>query len=464
MYQLRPYQIETVTKVRNEIKAGHRSIIVQLPPRTGKTVLMAEIAKLATDKGNQVLFLIHRKEVLEQAIKTFHEQSVNPDLLTAGMVQTLTRHVDRIKPPQLILVDEAHHALAVSYQRILQAFPKAYRLLFTATPIRTGRKQMDQVADDIIVGKSIRELTKAGYLAPFRYFEPPENLNWSLLKKSSTGDFTQKSIDQVMTSAVYGHTVKQYKRLASGKQAVVYASSISQAKSIAQKFNAAGISASEVDGETPATDRDAIVENFRQQQLMVLVNVNLFTEGVDLPNVNCVIMARPTASLALYLQFAMRCLNPRKGKTAVIIDHVKNSSRFGYPDDDRDWANAIHTRDGHSPASRHACQQIATVTCDHCFAVVRRNEIQDGECPICGKPIKVPEEVTVKDVDLVERKQAEQRRERIKKLVNDRVALKVANKSVYELHSMAELRAYARLKNYKPGWVYLAAKRKGLLK
>lgn len=463
MYQLRPYQIETVKKARNEIKSGRRSIIVQLPPRTGKTVIMSAIAKSATDKGNRVLFLIHRKEVLDQAVKTFHKQGVNPDLLTAGMVQTLTRHIDQIKTPQLILVDEAHRALAPSYLHIIKTFSNAYVLYFTATPIRTGRKQMDQVANDIIVGKSIRELTREGYLAPFRYFEPPEDLNWPLLKKSSTGDFTQKSIDQVMTSAVYGHVVKQYQRLASGKQAVVYASSISQAKSIAKKFHDVGISAHEVDGETPATERDAIVESFRQQRLMVLVNVNLFTEGVDLPNVDCVIMARPTASLSLYLQFSMRCLNPRKGKTAIIIDHVRNSSRFGYPDDDRDWAKAIHTRNGHSPISHHTSQQIATITCDHCFAVVRRNEIQDGKCPICGQPIKVPEQVTVKDVDLVERKQAEKRRSRIKKMISDKLALKVATKTVYELHSMAELKAYAKLRGYKPGWIYLTAKRKGIL-
>lgn len=463
MYQLRPYQIEMVRRARNEIKNGHHSIIVCSPPRTGKTVIMSAVAKSATDKGNRVLFLIHRKEVLDQAVQAFHEQGVNPSMLTAGMVQTLTRHVDQIQPPQLILVDEAHHSNARSYQRILKAFPKAYRLLFTATPIRTGRKQMDQVADDIIVGKSIRELTREGYLAPFRYFEPPEDLNWSLLKKSSTGDFTQKSIDQVMTSAVYGHVVKQYQRLASGKQAVVYASSISHAKSIAKKFNDVGISAHEVDGETPATERDAIVESFRQQRLMVLVNVNLFTEGVDLPNVDCVIMARPTASLSLYLQFSMRCLNPRKGKTAIIIDHVKNSSRFGYPDDDRDWAKAIHTRNGHSPISHHTSQQIATITCDHCFAVVRRNEIPDGKCPICGQPIKVPAEITVQDVDLVERKQAKKRRSRITKLINDKLALKVATKTIGELTSMAELRAYAKLRGYKPGWVYLTAKRKGIL-
>src|SRR5699024_103348 len=101
----------------------------------------------------------------------------------------------------------------------------------------------------------------------------------------------------------------------------------------------------EVDGETEAAHRDKLVQQFRDQQLMVLVNVNLFTEGIDLPNVDCVIMARPTSSLALYLQFSMRCLNPRPGKQAIIIDHVDNFLTFGLPDNDRDWNQAIITKD-----------------------------------------------------------------------------------------------------------------------
>ena len=196
------------------------------------------------------MFLIHRKEVLNQAIETFRNQGVNPDLLTAGMVQTLTRRVDKLPMPNVILVDEAHHALAKSYQRILKQFPKAIVLLFTATPRRTGRIQLDQIADDIIVGQSIQELTEKGFLAPFRYFQPPNDFNRNLLKRSSTGDFTNESMQEAMSTKIFGHIVKQYKRIADGMQAVVYTYSVDSAIKIANEFNSEGISAIEVDGTT----------------------------------------------------------------------------------------------------------------------------------------------------------------------------------------------------------------------
>lgn len=297
---------------------------------------MAEIARRTTANNKRVMFLIHRKEVLQQAVRTFDKQDVDPNLLTAGMVQTLTRRVDKLPTPDVILVDEAHHALAKSYQRILNKFPKAIVLLFTATPHRTGRVQLDRIADDIIVGQSIHELTEKGFLAPFRYFQPPGDFDSKLLKRGSTGDFTNDSMQQAMSTKIFGHIVKQYKRIAPGMQAVVYTYSIDSAIKIAAEFNSEGISAVEVDGTTSKEKRAVAVRKFREQEIKILVNVNLFTEGVDLPNVDCVIMARPTASLALYLQFSMRCLNPRLGKTAIIIDHANNFKSFGYPDDDRD--------------------------------------------------------------------------------------------------------------------------------
>ncbi len=407
------------------------------------------------------MFLIHRKEVLDQAIKTFNEQGVNPDLLTAGMVQTLTRRVDKLPMPDVILVDEAHHALAKSYQRILSKFPKAIVLLFTATPHRTGRMQLDQIADDIIVGQSIHELTDKGFLAPFRYFQPPNDFNSKLLKRSSTGDFTSESMEQAMSTKIFGHIVKQYKRIANGMQAVVYTYSVDSAIKIAKEFNSEGISAVEVDGTTAKEKRDLVVSKFRNQEIKILVNVNLFTEGVDLPNVDCVIMARPTASLALYLQFSMRCLNPRPGKTAIIIDHANNFKTFGYPDDDRDWKRAI--KSGKQKSKTLLTDPgLSIVTCDYCFAVVKASEVKNGRCPICGKPIKVHEAKPISDVDLVEATKERQRL--IKEIVKNDLLKKVANKSVSELHTMKELQAYAKLHSYKPGWAWFQAKRKGIFK
>lgn len=407
------------------------------------------------------MFLIHRREVLDQAVKTFKNQNVNPDLLTAGMVQTLTRRVNKLPVPDVILVDEAHHALAKSYQNILNKFPKAIVLLFTATPHRTGRQQLDQIADDIIVGQSIHELTEKGFLAPFKYFQPPGDFDEKSLKRGSTGDYTAESMQEAMSTKIFGHIVKQYKRIASGKQAVVYTYSVDSAIKIATEFNSAGISAIEVDGTTSKGKRDIAVRKFRDQEIKILVNVNLFTEGVDLPNVDCVIMARPTASLALYLQFSMRCLNPREGKTAIIIDHANNFKKFGYPDDDRDWKKAIKSGKQKSKTLLKD-PGLSIVTCDYCFAVVKASDVKDGKCPICGKPIKVHKAKPVSDVDLVEATKI--RKEHIKKIIQDQVMTNVVDKSVDELKSMSELVAYGKLHGYKPGWAYFMAKKKGIFK
>ena len=424
-------------------------------------MIFSEIARRTTLKKNRVLFLVHRREILDQTITTFKKQKVDLNLTTLGMVQTLTRHIENIPEPRLIIVDEGHRALAKSYQRILKQFPKAIVLLFTATPHRTGRTQLDQIADDIIVGQSIHELTDKGFLAPFRYFQPPDDFDSKLLKRNSTGDYTAESMQQAMSTKIFGHIVKQYKRIADGMQAVVYTYSIDSAVEIARKFNSEGISAIEVDGTTSKEKRDLAVRKFREQEIKILVNVNLFTEGVDLPNVDCVIMARPTASLALYLQFSMRCLNPRKGKTAIIIDHANNFKTFGYPDDDRDWKQAIKSGKQKNK-SLLTDSGISITTCDYCFAVVKASEVKNGKCPICGKPIKVHEAKPVSDVDLVEA--TKERQKAIHEIVKNDLLKSVANKSVSELHSLRELQAYAKLHSYKPGWAWFQAKRKGLIK
>lgn len=455
MYKLRDYQAEIINKIQNSMLTGHRRIIVQSPPRTGKTVVMSEIARRATVKNRRVLFLIHRKEVLEQANATFKEQGVDFDLLTSGMVQTLTRRVDKLDAPHLILVDEAHHALSKSYRRILDKFKDAYVLLFTATPVRLGREQLDQVADDIVLGKSIKELTAAGFLAPFRYYQPPAGFNQSELKLSSTGDYTNKSITSALQSCLYGDLVSHYKRLAAGKQAVCYCHSIDAAKHAAAEFNKNGIAAAEVDGTTPRSERDELVKKFRDGAIKVMVNVNLFTEGVDLPDVDAVILARPTSSLSLYLQFAMRCLNPRAGKVAVIIDHANNVEKFGYPDSERNWLQLVKT--GAKTRKNAETDIFNIVTCETCFAVLESRTIKAGTCPYCDALIKQKRpDKPVALIDLVEAA----RNEIASKKTDDYHQLK----TVSELHTMKELQAYAKLHGYKKGWCYYIAKRKGILK
>lgn len=445
MYKLRDYQAEIINKIQNSMLTGHRRIIVQSPPRTGKTVVMSEIARRATVKNRRVLFLIHRKEVLEQANATFKEQGVDFDLLTSGMVQTLTRRVDKLDAPHLILVDEAHHALSKSYRRILDKFKDAYVLLFTATPVRLGREQLDQVADDIVLGKSIKELTAAGFLAPFRYYQPPAGFDKKALKVSSTGDYTSKSMSAALQNHLYGDLVSHYKRLTPDKQAVCYCHSIDAAKHAAAEFNKNGIAAAEVDGTTPRSERDELVKKFRDGAIKVMVNVNLFTEGVDLPDMDAVILARPTSSLSLYLQFAMRCLNPRAGKVAVIIDHANNVEKFGYPDSERNWLQLVKT--GAKTRKNAETDNFNIVTCETCFAVLESRTIKAGTCPYCDALIKQKRpDKPVALIDLVE-------------------AARTENQSddYHQLKTVGELYAYAKRKGYKRGWAYHIAKSRGLL-
>lgn len=455
MFKLRSYQQETIDKVYQSMRSGHQRIVVQQPPRTGKTVIMAEIARKTTAKGNRVMFIIHRKEVLEQAIETFKLQGVDMSLATMGMVQTLTRRINQLDKPQLILVDEAHHALAKSYLNILDAFPNAYVLYFTATPIRTGHDQLDQIADDIVTGKSIEWLTKHHFLAPFHYYGLGD-IDRSKLRKSN-GDYSSESMDQAISHEIYGHIVEQYQRLAKGKQAVVYCHSIESAKRVTQQFEQAGITAAEVDGDTEVALRDELVQKFRDQKLTILVNVNLFTEGVDLPNVDCVIMARPTSSLALYLQFSMRCLNPREGKTAIIIDHVDNFLTFGLPNNDRNWSEAIVTKDKRKAKSSTE-NGPAIAQCNYCFGTFYRDQIVDDCCPLCGHELKKEtKDYKIVNVDLQEIKEnqaVKHRKEMIKKILDDQVMANVANKSVGQLHELKEFQAYAKLHGYQPGWAW----------
>lgn len=453
-FQLRDYQVETIDNVLTSMKNGHRSIIVQQPPRTGKTVIMSEIARRTTANHNRILFLVHRKEIVDQVKKTFVANDVDMNLATIGMVQTLTRRVETLKQPAIIFVDEAHHVLAKSYRRILDAFPDAFKLLFTATPTRLSGEGFEEVADDLIQGKQVSWLIEHGNLAPVDYYAPKQ-IDTNLLKQKRTGEFTEDSIEQAMKPKIYGNAVNNYRKLADGKQAIAYTYNVASAKKLADAFNQAGISACSVDGKTPKDEREKIINDYRNGTIQIVTNAELFTEGLDLPNVDCVIMLRPTQSLSLFLQFGMRAMNPREGKTAIIIDHVGNVERFGLPTDDRNWSLS-----GTEKQQQTSGETIKGVTvCESCFSTFYRTS---DVCPNCGATLT--EEKVIEVVEDAELQKIEQRKNRAKQILEDKALMEIADKKPSELNSYAQLKAYAKLHGYKPGWVYFQAKTKGLIK
>lgn len=458
MKQLRDYQQETIDNILTELRNGNHSIIVQQPPRTGKTVIMAEIARRATSKGNHILFIVHRKEIVDQVVATFADQAVNMKLAKIGMVQTISRHIDQLTPPTIIFVDEAHHALAKSYQKILAAFPKAVKLLFTATPWRMSGKGFADVADTLIVGKSIKWLIDHDHLAPIDYYAPKQ-IDTKVLKVKSTGDFSELSIEQALKPRIYGNAVKTYQNLADGKQAIAYTYNVASAVRLAEAFNKIGITARAVSGKTPKLERNQIIHDYRGGKVQIVTNAELFTEGLDLPNVDCVIMLRPTKSLSLFLQFSMRAMNPRHGKTAVLIDHVGNVERFGLPTAERSWSLTGMTK-------KEMREQNGTVikgvtVCASCFGTFYRT---NDTCPYCGATLTTDMQLDVDEKAELVKITAQKRLEKAKQIMSDKVTQNIADKTPQQLNSMEEVHAFGKLHGYKSGWAYFYGKKRGFIK
>ena len=446
--KLRDYQEELVDGIKQSMIAGNHSIIVQSPPRSGKTVVMAHIAKSATDKNNKVLFFSHRKEINEQVYKTFENNNVNMDLVTIGGVQSLVRKLDKLDEPAIILIDEAHHSKASSYKKIIDYFPNAYKLLFTGTPVRLDGSGFDDIADDLILGKSVKWLQKHGRIAPFKYYAP-QLIDVSRLKKRA-GEFTKQSVDDTMKTVIYGDVIKHYEKLAKDKQAIVYTHSVEASENVSKAFNDAGYNSMAVSGKTPKEERETAMRAFRNGDLKIMVNCELFTEGIDLPNVDVCIMLRPTQSLSLYLQFAMRALNPREGKTAIIIDHVGNVERFGLPNQDREWS-----LQGIIKKKQAAKIGEPTVrVCEMCFATFWSKE---RICPECG----YENEPTKQEIELIREAELKEIKEEQQRKIREKVQTYVTPDMC---QSMDELKEYQLLHGYKNGWCWYQAKRLHLLR
>lgn len=442
MQQLRPYQNDIVLRVREAWAQGARAPCVVLPCGAGKSCITADIARRTTWAGNRVLFLIHRKELVDQITRTFIEWGVDMDYCTVGMVQTITRRVGKMQPPTLIITDENHHSLASTYKRIYDAFPHAYRVGVTATPVRLNGDGLGDVNDRLVIGVSAKWLIENHFLAPYDYYAPSVADLTGLHVRQ--GEYLASEIEaRMMNSAVYGDVISHYTRLGGGQKAICYCASIKHSNAVAEAFNAAGIPARHIDGETPKPERAKIINDFRAGRVQVLCNVDLISEGFDVPDCGCAILLRPTKSLTLYIQQSMRCMRYQPGKRAIILDHAGNYARFGMPDDDREWTLDKKPR-GEKGQSREE-DTVKAVQCPECFRVFEPDERRI--CPFCGTPLpKKERDIKQKSAEL----------EKIEGFV-------LHYDSPSECKSYAELQAYAKRKGYKPGYAWVMGHKLGLI-
>ena len=305
IHQLRPYQQDIKCRV---VAAwdSHRSVMVQMPTGTGKTHVLAAIIREVADGG--VWIIAHRRELVEQ----IEETGARYGMRTAGgrvkvmSIQWLSRHWDDMdgRRPGLIVIDEAHHALAATYKELWSRHPEARKLGMTATPCRLNRMGFTDLFEVLIASDGIADFIRQGWLSAFDYVSirpdsEDQRLVDSLSKRGADGDFQVKEMNALLNRK------KKKKRLyealrqfADGKKGIVYAVSIDHARHIADYYRQQGISAEAIDSRTPPLTRKQLVEDFKQGKIQVLVNVDVFSEGFDCPDAESVQPARPSPSLA----------------------------------------------------------------------------------------------------------------------------------------------------------------------
>ena len=450
---LRPYQEDGLDAIRREFGRGIRSVLYQAPTGSGKTVLFAHITRGAARKGNNVLISVHRRELIDQTTEALVALDVDHGVISPAFypkksavqiasVQTLVRRMDKMTwIPHLIVVDEAHHAAAGSWQKILYRWPDAKVLGVTATPERLDGKGLDKQFDVLLRGPHVGALIEDGWLSNFSVYAAEQKPDLTKVK-TRMGDYAQGELSTEMEgSVIVGDAVEHYQRYAAGLRAIAFCVTIKHAQIVRDQFLKADIRSEVIDGTMNGFDRHMVLRRFEEGRTLVLTSCMIVNEGFDLPSVACAILLRPTKSLALYLQQVGRSLRTAPGKKeAIILDHAGNVFEHGLPTDEIEW----HLE---GKKKREGVKRGPLTSCEKCFRVYPPPR---NPCPKCGHVHAMERAAEPEKIDgelkKVEGKVYSQRERRA---YWDEV-----NACVTE----DDLKAFAKRKGHKRGWVYMTMK------
>ncbi len=455
--RLRPYQKDLILRFWSEVNGGKRKALMVLPTGGGKTVVVSEIIDQALQMKMRVLFLAHRRELISQASKTLHAAHLPHGIIQAGYttrlweklqvasIQTVHARAVRsstIELPEfdLIVIDEAHRSTASSYKDVVKVYPNAILCGLTATPCRGDGRGLGECFDTMLLGAEVGELVEGGFLVPTRVYAPSTpNLEGV---KIARGDYAENQLAERMDkAALIGDVVMHWIRLAENRKTVVFATSVAHSMHLAQEFQRQGILAEHVDGTTPMEERDRINQRVINGEIDVLCNCAVYTEGWDLPEISCVILARPTKSIGLFRQMIGRALRPAPGKTdCLILDHAGAVFEHGFIDEPVEWSlKESHRAKNAKHQSRKDGQTPKLVACPECAAI----NWQGRPCSACGwRPRAHAAPVHFGEGDLGEVSRLTRKRGKAAKVKFERA----------EFYGM--LKALCAQRGYKPGWAY----------
>lgn len=348
------YQEDMKERIEKALRL-HRSVMAQMPTGTGKTYLLTAVIDsfVSNNPIEKVWIVAHRRELVSQideTVRKFHSYSASntSSLLSsvkAVSIQWLSKHYNEIEEePGMIVIDEAHHALAKTYKEMWERFPKAKFLGLTATPCRLNGKGFTDLFDVLVQSWAVPEFISKGRLATYDFVSiksdgVTQRLIDSLQKRGADGDYQNKEMDMLLNKKPsIERLYRSLEEYGKDRKGIVYAINISHAQKITKLYQEHGVKVIAIDSKTPATERQQDIEAFKKGDIQVLVNVDIFSEGFDCPDVEFVQLARPTLSLAKYLQMVGRGLRiAKEKKNCVIIDNVGLYRVFGLPSQVWNW-------------------------------------------------------------------------------------------------------------------------------
>ena len=464
---LRPYQSKAIEKLRHSFAKGHNKILFVAPTGFGKTVVAKAIMEMATNKANRVLFTVNRNELISQTVSKFKDDfniSIvkgsnhdNKKLIQIATIQTLNRRDIDLKP-DLIIIDEVHWGYKGKMLKgILAKYPNAKIIGLTATPI-CERGYLLEGFDDLIEVTTVNDLINQKFLVDVRCYEPVK-LDLKNIKNNSTNtDFDPNQLNEEFNNnSLVSNIVEEWHKIAKDKKTLVFAISIEHSFTLKDKFKEFGINAEVVTSKTPKRDREKILEDFKNNEIQVLINVEILTTGFDEPSVECLLMARPTKTLRLYLQMVGRGLRLFDGKKeCLFLDCANTIKSNGYPTVDRifnkkeDVLRIKKQIQKSDSSGEYECEECEFTTQISFFGVLR-NIKKDGtienilRCPNCEHK-NIVSTIKPNNGELKE----------ILKPQHLHIDIKNLNTPMGINQELEKIR---KVKSYKSGWVYMNSKK-----
>ena len=415
MIELRPYQEDIVKSVAQHVREGQKKILIQLETGGGKTVIAGFLTRSIVEKRGDVpgclcLYLVHRKELINQVADTLDQAGMGDMVgiiqsgravdksarLQVASVQTLARRMDEYKSwltPQIIFVDEAHHIRANTWEMILQHYSNSYLVGMTATPARLDGKGLGKHFDCMVQGWSTEKLIEHGYLADMDCYSIETSFDLDGLKKQA-GDYNKKQLkERTGTTRFRADIVDAFLEHCMNRRVIHYTSSVDDSLNVRDKLLSIGIKAAHIDGKTPDKERDSIIDAFGRGDVQVLTNVEIVTEGFDVPDCDAIILSRKTASAVLFRQMVGRARRPKKdGKKAILVDLVGNMIEHDHPDTQPKWdlEDGIVKEEKRTYADARICKSCG-------FSPMEYVRNEGWKCSKCGhKKMRM----TIKDIKM----------------------------------------------------------------